>query len=1086
MRVFRRNRGLISVFLVIILVPIITVTSLFVDASRMMLAKSVVSSAGDLALNSMMTQYDAGLNDFYGLMASAQNVDEFKSKVKTYFKNSMESKGVANTDAQLIAQKAGEIMDASASYSDLLQIQVDDSMFDVGTISNSGLNNPAVVKTQVVNFMKYRAPIDGVDELLKKFKKISDATKYASEEAELIKKKEEAANKQKEVMTALEQMWNDCKEYHEKFQVIKSGANERECLNKVYEYCSECEEKYRQIHISVVKEILYASELNNGIGDFNADKVKNYTGNNYTARKRAEESDISDAIRELSDALYEYNKKEQEKKVRDILDEFDNSSKSEAVKYITYGKKISNEYTKYLDQINLILQKYRKLQLAVKFPKDGVDVEQDGRNIIATYSDFETREHKGSYKSIKEQLGREVTHVKAELTKTSTPYGKIQADRNKYTVSQSKISQMIQKRKEELNQKLKEIHATLKSQYDQLLEISKYVRETMIPQINNIVEALDAFETAENDREDMAKALASKSEVAKSDVECFTDTSEGSEGAELAELREKVSKSDLASFRTRLNNIQIQMDRDHLPMYIKAIRYGNTPIKDITTVDKLMNHLKTNQLVTQDDVATKSTAELEQLAASIFRNTNPPVYTRFQGGGEEKRKWVKEYSSSPELGYEKGSHYTALYYYMEDKFKKIEDGEKQYEKKEQKKGDLVDEDNYEEKTVNIADDFKSTNKEISSMANLPSASWNGGVSGSIGGEKDDKDSKKKVNMEQSSTKINTVFGDTMNKIRSAAVSVRDDLYAMDYIFNMFTCDTTVKEALYDIAKEKNKNVSTLSHVVQSQNQVVDDFNSTDIKNEYNRTMTNKLLCNKNNVSMGNEIEYILYGGNNQENKQKSWGTIFVLRFALNAIYGFSNLYSPTKSTDAALIQTTAASISAASAGIIPIPLIKIAIILAVVMAESLNDITLMKAGMPVALLKNDDTWKTSLSSVFSDMRGGSNRSSGSSGGSGSGVIQFQYSDYLRLFLLLSMIGQHEDAIYLRTADVIQANMQSREEGFQMAKAKTWFHIKAKVRVVPTLLNLSINQGTLQSAGISSDRVQGIGTTYTYEMSNGYY
>ena len=1077
MRVFRRNRGLISVFLVIILVPVITVTSLFVDASRMMLAKSVVSSAGDLALNSMMTQYDAGLNDFYGLMASAQNVDEFKSKVKTYFKNSMESKGVANTDAQLIAQKAGEIMDSSVKYSDLLQIQVDDSMFDVGTISNSGLNNPAVVKTQIVNFMKYRAPIDGVDELLKKFKKISDATENSSEEAKLIEKKEEAANKQKDVMTALETMWNDCEEYHKKFAVIKSGADERECLNHVYTYCAECQEKYRQIHKSVVTEILYASELNNGVGDFKADKAKKYTGNNYTARRRAEESDIQDAIRELSAALYEYNKKEQEKKVRDILDEFDNSTKSEAVKYIIYGKKISNEYKKYLDQINLIRQKYRKLQLAVKHPQDGVDVEQNGRNIIATYSDFKTREHKGSYKSIKEQLEGEAARVEAKLKETSTPYGKIQADRDKYTVSQSKINQMIRKRKEELNEQLKEIHVTLKSQYDQLLEISKYVRKTMIPQINEIVKAMDDFEKAEKDREDTAKALASKSDVAKSDVECFTDTSEGSEGAELKELREKVSKSELAFFRTRLNNIQTQMDKEHLPMYIKAIRYGNTPIKDITTVDKLMDHIKTNQLVTQNDVESRSAADLGQLAENIFGK----VYTDFQGGGEEKRKWVKDEKSSPELGYEKGSRYTALYHYMEDKFKKIGDGEDQYDEKKKKKEDLVDKESEEEQTVNIGKDFRSTNKEISQVKNLPSQSRTGG--GSIDAAENDSSSKKGVDMNKSAKKLNSIFGNTMNKIKSAAASVRDDLYAMDYIFNMFTCDTTVKEALYDIAKEKGKNVSTLNKAVQAENQVVETFNSTDIKNEYNRTMTNKLICNKNNVSMGNEIEYILYGGSNKENKSKSYGTIFVLRFALNAIYGFSNLYSPSKSADAGLIQTTAASISAASAGIIPIPLIKIAIILAVVMAESLQDLVYLKMGMPVALLKNDDTWQTSLKSVFDDIKGNGGKSSKNSGKK---AVTLQYSDYLRLFLLLSMIGQHEDAIYLRTADVIQANMQSREEGFQMAKAKTWFHIKAKVRVVPTLLNLSINQGTLQSAGISSDRVQGIGTTYTYEMSNGYY
>mgnify|MGYP000048917430 CR=1 FL=1 len=68
LQIFRKKDGAVSVFLTIILVPMIVVSCLFVDACRAKLAEPVVSSAGDLTLNTALTQYDATLNDYYGLI----------------------------------------------------------------------------------------------------------------------------------------------------------------------------------------------------------------------------------------------------------------------------------------------------------------------------------------------------------------------------------------------------------------------------------------------------------------------------------------------------------------------------------------------------------------------------------------------------------------------------------------------------------------------------------------------------------------------------------------------------------------------------------------------------------------------------------------------------------------------------------------------------------------------------------------------------------------------------------------------------------------------------------------------------------
>ena len=71
----KRERGAVSVFLVIILVPCMLVASIFVDVGRVYLSKSMAESAADMALNSLMTQYDA---DF--LFLCHNNLHDIKKK----------------------------------------------------------------------------------------------------------------------------------------------------------------------------------------------------------------------------------------------------------------------------------------------------------------------------------------------------------------------------------------------------------------------------------------------------------------------------------------------------------------------------------------------------------------------------------------------------------------------------------------------------------------------------------------------------------------------------------------------------------------------------------------------------------------------------------------------------------------------------------------------------------------------------------------------------------------------------------------------------------------------------------------------
>ena len=71
------SHGAVSVFIAIILVPCIVFTCIFGDLSRVQLSMATATSAGDLSLYSLMSHYDKDLKEFYGLVGSCQNIDEF-------------------------------------------------------------------------------------------------------------------------------------------------------------------------------------------------------------------------------------------------------------------------------------------------------------------------------------------------------------------------------------------------------------------------------------------------------------------------------------------------------------------------------------------------------------------------------------------------------------------------------------------------------------------------------------------------------------------------------------------------------------------------------------------------------------------------------------------------------------------------------------------------------------------------------------------------------------------------------------------------------------------------------------------------
>lgn len=256
LQIFRKKDGAVSVFLTIILVPMIVVSCLFVDACRAKLAEPVVSSAGDLTLNTALTQYDATLNDYYGLMASSQNVDEFLNNANEYFQACITSQGVSASEGKEFADEiSGLLTGRSSDITDLLQIsETEGSSFTIKPVENGTLENPALMKKEIVEFMKYRAPIDGVSDVLQKFKDSSKDLTDAQKNADLVDKKQKFYEEEGELV-------KKSKEAYDKLQEYINLNITQESVSEMKSSFESVENDYKNLHIKMVKDLYNTQRL---------------------------------------------------------------------------------------------------------------------------------------------------------------------------------------------------------------------------------------------------------------------------------------------------------------------------------------------------------------------------------------------------------------------------------------------------------------------------------------------------------------------------------------------------------------------------------------------------------------------------------------------------------------------------------------------------------------------------------------------------------------------------------------------------------------------------------------------------------
>ncbi|OPZ88361.1 MAG: hypothetical protein BWY74_03175 [Firmicutes bacterium ADurb.Bin419] len=204
------------------------------------------------------------------------------------------------------------------------------------------------------------------------------------------------------------------------------------------------------------------------------------------------------------------------------------------------------------------------------------------------------------------------------------------------------------------------------------------------------------------------------------------------------------------------------------------------------------------------------------------------------------------------------------------------------------------------------------------------------------------------------TELFSGFGDIISDF---GISMRDNLYVTEYGLKMFSHDTFENEIRYNMAEAAQK--TDLGQMMS-----LNAAELTEEQKEKAITMTTVPISAENNAAYGAEVEYIIFGKQNaKDNVTIAYTSIFGIRFVLNSIYAFTD--SEIRTTTL----TIATPISAATLGVIPVPLIQAVLQIAIALAETTYDLLCLSEGMPVPIYKNKKSWVMSPSGLTDKMAG---------------------------------------------------------------------------------------------------------------------
>lgn len=214
MQLFYDKKGAISVFLSVILLPMLIVALLVNDAARIYCAKSVIADAGEMAMNAALAQYNVEMKDEYGLIAMEKEPSSMQGDLEQYFTTSLNGSGLGG----------------SGDYKQILNLM--EESFEVIDVEASKIYKTEVEKQQILEYMKYRAPVCMADMILNKIDQIKDNKKMV----EAMEAEADFAEAMEECQDAFEDAKKKLDDLNEQLKYFPSDSINKDLENAEREY----------------------------------------------------------------------------------------------------------------------------------------------------------------------------------------------------------------------------------------------------------------------------------------------------------------------------------------------------------------------------------------------------------------------------------------------------------------------------------------------------------------------------------------------------------------------------------------------------------------------------------------------------------------------------------------------------------------------------------------------------------------------------------------------------------------------------------------------------------------------------------
>ena len=913
MRFWKNTKGAVSIFLVIILVPMMTVSSLFVDASKVKLARGVAESAGDLTLNTALTDYDTTLKDMYGLFATAQDTKDLFGKLEDYYKTCIISSGVNDEDAdayvdQIMAQLG--LVAGGDKTADILNMQLID--FNVSKKDKANLANASIIKKQLVDFMKYRAPINTGLSFISALQSFSTLSK----QTELVDKRKEYYEEQSNVMDNAQMAWGYINKYN-KSGFVTSGSYFSDMKTKFSNYSGNYDSIARKIikdlydtqsyvgftyyaYTISKEEIVVEDGTKKMVPIFYTNSAKTAKKDNYTQYTTYSSSHKATA-ENIKTALNEYNTAYEKVK--------ENQNKLLPYNGNTYGLQYlvqtnrGNLYKNWVMSMATLYEKYCALRHAVTYSGNN----DEGVSVMTTseklFRESTTHPYSWYYNNFMKNFD-ELTDVYNEKLSEYSSTLQVYANNIGYAAD-------ITSTAEKISQLYKEINAyrtTISDAKDNLTEAVRFLGYVYngVKSGGTLEQKKGAWKNVANDDD------LSNTSMARQDL------------AEIDSLSTYLNPTDVRKLIDRLNNIIGHLNT--LLGQIDSYTYFGTKIGEISDYSTFINILKSN-------IGDGNLKSIPTDKTALDNQINAWVNGKFVIGNAVDVSWENQSGTQPNLIKDKLNFYSYLYTHFNsgavstnttEKPENKENGEDFYNNIKSKT------DSNATKSASGTDSGNvSTSNELNSVAGRPSLNA-GSDAKTASAEVKTGDSAAK----NTSASLSSMFSSLSTAVIGMGVDLRDKLYVSDYILSMFSYDTIEKEfAVKNPGAELKLQSLTLNPIDA-----------------------------KHNFAYGKEVEYVIYGGSNASNLTKAYGSIYGIRLGFNLIYAFMD--SSIRDTAFAI----ATPISAATLGVIPVPLIQAAIVIGIACCESALDLVDLRNGESVPLFKNNQTWNCSIKKLVSEVK----------------------------------------------------------------------------------------------------------------------